>query len=155
VIPCSNTPIEGEIDVNQLKGELGYINKGAKEVGILLEPIVKRGDFARFDCGGIIGTVVGDGAKDNAAYQPENDGGYDGIISPITPVNEMTSTLTQVYTVNAKEENVPSHFEGKHIELLESYIFAPESPEEGTKWSKAGETVTNVNTTEQEAEIKA
>ena len=42
-IPCSNTTNEGEIITNELKGELGYINKGAKEVGIRLTPNAKNG----------------------------------------------------------------------------------------------------------------
>jgi hypothetical protein len=155
-IPCSNTPNVGEIQVNPLKGALGYINKSKKEVGVLLEPFVKHGEFAKFNCGGSIATVVGVGnEKEGAAYSPEKTGGYDGIISPITPVNTMTSAFTQTYTMNAKFENIPSKFEGKHIELLESYLFNPEKPEYTSMWSKAGETITNVNTPEEEVEIKA
>ncbi|MFI4971281.1 MAG: hypothetical protein ACHP7H_01265 [Hyphomicrobiales bacterium] len=157
-VPCSNSEKEGEIRVNTLKGSLGYISKGTKDVGVLLEPIVKKGAFAEFGClGGLLTTVVGVGnSKEGAAYSPETTGGFDGIISPVTPVNEMNTKLTQVYTVNANEENVPSHFEGKHNELLESYIFNAEEPSgHSTKWSKAGESITNVNTSEEAMEIKA
>jgi hypothetical protein len=154
--PCSNTEKAGEIRVNPLKGTLGYISKATKDVGVLLEPVVKKGRFATFGClEGQITTVVGVGnEKEGAAYSPEKTGGFDGIISPITPVNTMTKELTQVYTINANQENVPSKFEGKHIELLESYLYNAELPEYTTKWSKAGESVTNVNTQEGGAEVE-
>ena len=156
--PCQNTPKEGEIQVNVLKGTLGYINKATKEVGVLLEPAVKKGEFAKFDClNGGVSTIVGVGnEKEGAAYSPEKTGGYDGIISPITPINTMTKEFTQVYTVNAAFENVPSKFEGKHIELLEDYLLNNEVTA-STVWQKAGETITNVNKQEsgEEAEIKA
>ncbi len=157
--PCSNTEHEGEIHVNALKGELGYINKSSKDVGVLLEPAVKHGRFAQFGClGGQITTVVGVGNKtEGAAYSPESTGGYDGIISPITPVNTMSTEFTQVYTINENLENVPSSFEGKHIELLESFVYNAELPEYTTKWSKAGESITNVNkqSSGEAVEIKA
>ena len=156
--PCSNTPNEGEIQVNPLKGKLGYISKPAKEVGVLLEPGTKHGEFAKFSCLGIISTVVGVGnTKEGAYYLPEKTGGYDGIISPITPVNTMTSKYTQVYALNPTTyENIPSKFEGKHIELLEDYIYGQEEPERNTNmWSPAGEEITNVNTPAEEGEIKA
>ena len=155
--PCSNGPIEGEIQVNALKGELGYINKAEKKVGVLLTPATKNGEFAKFICGGILGTVVGVGnSKEGAQYEPEKTGGYDGIISPITPVNRMTSEYTQVYTVNPEtQENIPSKFEGKHIDLLEDYLYNPTEPEFSSDWSRSGEEITNVNHPEEEGEIKA
>ncbi len=159
-VPCSNTETEGEIHTNTLKGQLGYINKSVKDVGVLLEPTKKHARFAQFTCfgGGII-TAVGQGnAKEGAAYSPEKNGGYDGIISPITPVNEMSTEFTQVYTINENLENVPSHFEGKHIELLESFLAAANTEEKtSSKWSKAGETITNVNkqSSGEPVEIKA
>jgi hypothetical protein len=156
-VACSNTSIEGEILVNLLKGSLGYIEKSTKAVGVLLEPVAKNGEFAKFDCSGVVGTVVGVGNdKEGAAYSPEKTGGYDGIISPITPVDTMSSEFTQVYTVNEKFENVPSKFEGKHIDLLEDTVFNEETPEtNSSKYSPAGEEITNVNTSEEEVEIKA
>jgi hypothetical protein len=159
--PCSNSSIEGEIVVNVLKGSIGYISKSKKEVGVLLTPTTTRGEFAKFVCaGGALTTIVGEGPSKvgtvtlNCAY-PETHCGGDGIISPVTPVNTMTPTLTQVYTVNAAEENVPSHFEGKPIELLEDWVYNNGEPERRSAWSKAGEEVTNVNTGEEEVEIKA
>jgi hypothetical protein len=156
--PCSNGTSEGEILVNTLKGSLGYINKATKEVGVLLTPAVKKGEFAKFTCAGTLTTVVGVGnEKEGAAYSPETKGGNDGIISPITPVNTMSKEFTQVYTVNANKENVPSKFEGKPIELLEDYIFVNEEPQRSSLWQKAGEAITNVNhqVGEEAVEIKA
>jgi hypothetical protein len=156
-LPCQNGSEPGEIATNTLKGSLGYINKAKKEVGVLLEPATKKGAFAQFGCGGVITTVVGVGnSKEGAYYEPETTGGYDGIISPVTPVNTMTNALTQVYTVNqGVHANVPSKFEGKHIELLETYTYNTENPELTFMWSRAGEEITNVNTPEEEIEIKA
>jgi hypothetical protein len=170
--PCSNTPTEGEIMVNTLKGKLGYVSKSEHKVGLQLEPAVKHGEFARFNCAGIIETVVGVGNKKvGAEYttsgcsgiacvgttpEEEKHGGYDGIIGEITPVNQMTTHFTQVFSVNAAtDQNEPSSFEGKHIELLEDYAYLPEQPEHATDWSAAGEEVTNENTAEEAGEIKA
>jgi hypothetical protein len=158
--PCSNTSTEGEIAVNVLKGSIGYISKSKREVGVLLTPTTTKGEFAKFTCLGTITTIVGEGPSKvgtvtlKCAY-PETHCGGDGIISPVTPVNTMTPTLTQVYTVNAAEENIPSKFEGKPIELLEDNAYNNSEPEYQTAWSKAGEEVTNVNTSEEEVEIKA
>jgi hypothetical protein len=165
--PCSNSTVEGEIDVNILKGQLGFINKkvSPREVGLMLNPTKAKGEFAKFTCLGTISTIVGEGPEKikNLAgeevkmgcFYPESHCGGDGIISPITPVNQMTTTTTQVYTVNEKEENIPNKFEGKPIELLEDWAFNNEEPEFRVDWSAAGEEITNVNTTEEEGEIKA
>jgi hypothetical protein len=153
-IPCSNA-LEGEIRVNTLKGTLGYINKSKKEVGVLLQPFVKHGEFTKFNCGSSIATVVGEGNEKEGCAYPLPACGGDGIISPITPVNTMTSAFTQTYTMNEKFENIPSKLEGKRIELLESYLYNAETPEYTSMWSKAGETITNANTPEEAVEIKA
>jgi hypothetical protein len=179
----------GEIETSTLKGKLGWIDKSEKEVGVLLEPAQHHGRFTEFACGGI-GVVVGVGNKKEgteyvqgenypegcfgapSAKEPEGGcpkatpteekhGGYDGVISPITPVNQMTSEFTQVYTEEPEypHRNLPTHFEGKHIDLLEDYqTLAPSGYEEATHttgWSSAGEVITNVNTPEEEGEIKA
>ncbi len=159
-IPCSNTATEGEIAVNPLKGELGYINKAEHKVGVLLTPQKAKGDFAEFNCEGLgISLVVGVGnKKEGAWYSPESHGGYDGIISPITPVNQMGTETEQVYTVTSPEdpENIPSKFEGKHIDVLESFGYNNEDPESASlMWGPAGEEITNVNTAAEEREIKA
>jgi hypothetical protein len=157
-VPCSNTPAEGEIAVNPLKGKLGYIHKATKEVGIQLEPATKKGAFATFSCNlgeTPLTTVVGVGNEKEGCAYPLPACGGDTIISPVTPINTMGTKLTQVYTVNEKFENVPNKFEGKPLDVLESYIFNATEPQRTTKWSKAGESITNVNTSESEQEIKA
>ncbi len=157
-IPCKNFGgTEEEVTTNTLKGSLGYISKPAKEVGLLLEPAVKKGTFAEFECGEIFAIIVGVGnKKEGAAYEPESHGGYDGVISPVTPVNVQTSEYEQVYTHNfATQENIPSKFEGKHIELLENYTYAVEEPTDSTMWSKSAEEITNISEPTEPGEIKA
>jgi hypothetical protein len=158
-IPCSNAGVE-QINVNTLKGKLGYINKAKKEVGIDLNPKVAKGEFARFDCSGLTAVVVGADPKlkgESAPVYPPNGGG-DGIISPIAPVNTMTTKYTQTYTTTALDENIPNKFEGTApLQVLEAYGYAPENPGNSQLWGKAGEVITNVNTLEpagEEGEIK-
>jgi hypothetical protein len=177
VVPCENVGPE-EVKTNELKGKLGYLNKAAKEAGVLLEPAKKHGTFAEFTCPGLeVGEVVGGGnIKEGAAHttsgctqecptatpEEEKFGGYDGVISPITPVNVMTSTFTQEYKVVGSgsnetcPENVPNKFQGKHIDLLENYPYAVSSgPKESGMWGCSGEEITNVNTPSEPGEIKA
>ena len=68
----------------------------------------------------------------------------------------MSSTFTQVYTVNYEHhpENEPNKFEGKNLSALEDHIGSAEFPDTGTMWSPAGEEITNVNTPTEEGEIK-
>jgi hypothetical protein len=174
---------EGEIETSTLKGKLGWINKAAKEVGVVLEPSVKHAAFAEFECGEAefgLKLVVGAGNKKvgaeyvqgekypegcygiectGATPSEEKHGGYDQIISPITPVNTMTSAFTQVFTEEAEYpfKNIPSHFENKHLSALEDTIIIEEIGAEGeaSEWSAAGQVITNVNTPEEEGEIKA
>jgi hypothetical protein len=157
-IPCSNARVE-EINTHVLKGKLGYINKAKHEVGIDLNPKVAKGEFARFDCSGDVAVVVGVDPKltgESAPVYPPNGGG-DGIISPIEPVNTMTTKYTQTYTTTALDENIPNKFEGKPLQVLEAYGYSPENPVNSQLWSKAGEVITNVNTLQpagEEGEIK-
>ncbi len=177
LFPCHSAgAAEGEVKVNLLKGKLGWLNKGAKEVGVLLEPAHKKGTFAEFSClEGTFEIAVGVGNdKEGAAYtasgclpgacgattpEEEKHGGYDGIVSPITPVNAMTSTYEQVYKVNKVGENIPGKLEGKHIDDLESWLGGIEEGSEehfaSLDWMRAGEELTNVNTPEEAGEIKA
>jgi hypothetical protein len=178
--PCnSEGRAEGEIATSTLKGKLGYIKKSAKEVGLDLEPAKSHGTFAAFSCvGGILKIKVGvgnskEGAENvkgtlfptgcygvcpGATPEEEKSGGYDDIISPITPVNMMTLKYTQVYTEESgyPYRNLPTHLEGKHLSVLEDLISA-KTPELSfaSDWSAAGEVLTNVNTSEEEGEIKA
>lgn len=161
-IPCNSPALaSGEIKTNELKGELGYINAKTTpvQVGVLLTPTKKNGAFTQLECPALaLALVVGVGnSKEGANYEPESKGGWDGIISPITPVNTMSSTFEQVYTVNpVTHENEPSSFEGKHIDLLEDYFHFPlTKPERTQSWSAAGEEVTTVNTPAEAGEIKA
>jgi hypothetical protein len=167
---------EGEVPTNELKGKLGWINKANKEVGVLLEPAAKHGLFADFECGGILGNEVGVGNKKEGTFYvqgekypegcygecpgatpaEEKHGGYDGIISPITPVNQNTSEYTQVYTEESEFpfRNIPMNFEKKHIDVLENGFVAISNGRKDA-WASAGEVITNVNVTEEEGEIKA
>jgi hypothetical protein len=163
-LPCaSEGAAEGEIETKPLVGELGYINKANHEVGVRLTPAAKHGRFAKFVCGGkggfneILVEVGAGNSKEGAAYLPENKGGNDAIISPITPVDTMTSEFTQVYTVNntSTTENLPSHFENKPNSLLETYDEQiAGGAHESSMWSPAAEEITNVNTPEVPGEIK-
>jgi hypothetical protein len=155
--PCTSAgAAEGEVQTSVLKGELGYIGKAAHEVGLKLEPATKHGLFAEFVCSGIETGVGVGSAKEGSFYLPENKGGNDQIISPITPVNQMSSTFTQVYTVDYTKhpENVPNKFEGKNLSALEDHIGSAEFPDTGSMWSPAGEEITNVNTPAEAGEIK-
>lgn len=70
----------------------------------------------------------------------------------------MTAHITQTYTTNSEDENIPNKFEGKALDVLESYAFSGENPVNSQLWSKAGEIITNVNTSTvagEEGEIKA
>ena len=169
----------GEIQVNPLKGHIGYINKLTHQVGVLLEPATAQGRFAQFEVLGGAGlTNVGEGnATEGSFYEeagtPGSPTGNDGILSPITPVDQMTHTFTQQFRVEETEVpclcggrskdgeklrayvNIPSHFEGGPLERLESQLTVnePETNETGL-WSSAGQEITNVNVVEGEAEIK-
>ena len=89
--PCSNGPAEGEIQVNPLKGKLGYINKTEKKVG-LLEPRAKKRRGSQNSTAPLpLRRWLASELQGRRDHKPESHGGYDGIISPITPVNTMTS----------------------------------------------------------------
>ncbi len=91
----------GEIEVNPLKGRLGYINKSKHEVGVVLEPATAGGLFVEFEMEeGELIQHVGEGNATEGAFYEEANGapnGGDGIISPIEPVNQMTQKFTQNY----------------------------------------------------------
>ena len=144
-----------------LKGQLGYVKKGApKEVGIDVKPQSGK-EFAKFSCAGVLQIVVGEAkSKEGPAYPPK--GGGDGVIGLVTPVNEMTTSFAQAFTANEEtSENVPSKFEGKPLQVLEDYFNNLTEPGHGSKWSPAGQTITVHNSckgctgSEGEGEIKA
>lgn len=156
--PCSNTVNEGEIHVSTLKGKIGFANKASEEVGLQLEPAKAHGDFASFTClNGAIETVVGVGSKsEGCAYKETSKCGGDAVIGVQSPVNEMTSHYTQKFAINEEtQENVPNKLEKKPRASLESYVFNAEEPQFTSQWSKAGETITNITTSEEEGEVKA
>jgi hypothetical protein len=157
VIPCQSGAVEGEVQTHPLKGALGYISKAKKEVGVSLTPAKAKGHFADFECGKLLlnGVGVGNIKTEGCAYHETTKCGGDGIISPITPVNEMTSQFTQVYTTNEGDENLPTKFEGKPRESLEAFLAILKEQKNSTLWSKGGEVITNVNTAAEPGEIKA
>ncbi len=76
--------------------------------------------FAQFEVQDInFHIIVGVGNSQEGSWYPTT--GNDGIISPITPVNAMTESFTQQYTVNSAEESEsqPTHLEGGPLEELE------------------------------------
>ena len=180
-VTCQNTQaVEGEIKVNPLAGELGYLSKANKEVGVVLHPIAADGVFAEFECGhGFLYFQVGGSPSKwtnrfgTTTLEPFWSGSGHGVISPVTPVDKMSSTFTQAYKVVEPEEaspepgssntipqNVPSRFEGGPVEQLETLVGSAETSflvpeEEISAYSPSGEEVTNVNTGLGEIEIKA
>ena len=165
-IPATSAGLNaGEIQVNPLKGRLGYINKSTHEVGVLLEPVAAHGYFATFQLfNGNVELTVGEGnATEGSFYEESGPGvptGNDGIISPITPVDTMTHTFTQNYRLTEPREDVvqndPSHFEGEPNRVLEDTAESIGEFLHGSQeaWSPAGEELTNTNTVEGEAEIR-
>jgi hypothetical protein len=142
---CQNSIEAGEIKVNPLRGKLGFINKTAtpRQVGVLLEPATKGGEFAKFNCAEFLETHVGAAKETEFPFYPPKGGG-DGIISPVTPVNTMTEAFTQTYTVSEKDENIPSKFEGTQpLKVLEDWIENAREVSRRSKWSPAGEELTN------------
>ena len=132
-------------NTNPLKGELGYIKKSAKEVGVELEPAKKGGAFAEFECAGTLGTVVGVGSKKTGAEYTssgcngscpgttpteEAHGGYDGIISPITPVDQMTANTSRCTRRNPNTPTETSRATSKKStsDVLEDYIYLVSEP---------------------------
>ena len=124
-----------------LKGHLGEIKKATHEVGVALEPAAGR-LFAEFEVlEGAAFERVGQGSATEGSFYEENGetGGHDAVISPITPINQMTHTFTQNYRVEVLEHypckpascspilnendsapiNVPSNFEGGPLAALE------------------------------------
>ena len=122
-VPCSNGANEGEIQRQPAEGRAGLHQQSRKKVGVLLEPAKKHGEFAKFDCARHPrSTAVWAWAtrRKARATRLKTTAVYDGIISPITPVNTMTTQLhAGVHRQPGNDENIPSKFEGKHIELLE------------------------------------
>lgn len=83
----------GTIVTNKLAGELGYISKGAKTVGVLLK--AETGSIlAEFNCEGLEIVTTG------------------SVIGTIAPVNVFTKTETNVFAVNGEGFQAIKKFEG-------------------------------------------
>lgn len=83
----------GTIKTNALAGELGYISKGAKTVGVLLK--AETGSvLAEFNCEGLEIVTTG------------------SVIGTIAPVNTFTKTETNVFQVNGEGFQQIKNFEG-------------------------------------------
>ena len=93
----------GEIVTTMLKGPVHRINALAKEVGLLLRPEVLTGPFAEFECGPVGKVKIGKGPR----------GGNNGVIAPITPVDEMqpSEVLTYSYESTPTVAQKPQKFE--------------------------------------------
>jgi hypothetical protein len=176
---CTSTgAAEGEIKTSELKGKLAWISKSPKVVGVVLEPAGKKHpSFAHFVCGGVVEFTVGVGNKNEGTWYvngenypagcggecpgatpiEEKHGGYDQVISPITPINKMTEEFTQVYAGagEAPFGNLPHELYKKHISALEDHTGYVANPGYEFDWAAASEEITNVNTPEEAGEIKA
>ncbi|HEX4483248.1 MAG TPA: hypothetical protein VH081_05630 [Solirubrobacteraceae bacterium] len=93
----------GTIKTNSLKGVLGYINKGAKTVGVALSP--ESGSvLAEFNCEGL--EIVTSGS----------------VIGTIAPVNVFTKAEFNVFAVNGEGFQSIKKFEGGSNQELVSSI---------------------------------
>jgi hypothetical protein len=161
--------IEGEIETHYLKGKLGYISgKGTANpvVGLELEPEEKHGLFAAFGCGSKAPHVT-PVIFSNVGENPFGGKGDDAIISPISPVNQMGKETTQVYSMKKVEnpetkalENVPgiqepTSFENGKPAFLENINYKLNSEGEWAQSAQEETTVTKLNDSEEEIEIKA
>jgi hypothetical protein len=93
---CQTGATEGEIITLQVLGLLGYINKAAKEVGVLFEPD-NAPDFTTFKCKTILGeeTLLIKGT----------------IVCPLSPVNTETESYKLICS-QTKGVQKPLGFEG-------------------------------------------
>jgi hypothetical protein len=117
----------GTIKTMALKGELGYINKANKEVGVDLT--AEGADLADFECEGITVKVNG------------------SVIGHYTPVNSFSKTSVNTFVVNGEGFQDVKNLEGGPTDVLESTINGSGPFESG---QQAG--ATNVG---EELELKA
>jgi hypothetical protein len=99
----------------ELRGVLGYISGGGSpdpSVGLMYEA-PGSSVFAEFPCpaAGRPSAVIG--RKPHAKHR-------DGVISRITPIDEMTTTFSETFSESAPGIQDPTHFEGGRLELLEA-----------------------------------
>jgi hypothetical protein len=85
---------KGEIKTNNLKGVLGYINKGSKKVGVALS--AESGSIlAEFNCEGLEIVTTG------------------SVIGEVTPVNSFSKSQTDTFSVNGEGLQSVTAFEGE------------------------------------------
>lgn len=134
----------GVIKTNELKGELGYIKKSTKEVGLSLTPAVAGGAFAEFVCfeGEIAPlTIV---VKEGTA---KGQKGGNSVIGRIGTVNTMASTFSLSFKQSAGVQEI-TEFEGGKLDVLESSV-------NGETPKRAGEETEDTITNEEAIEIFA
>jgi len=95
----------GSIETKELQGDLGYLNKAAKEAGVLITP-VGGGNLAEFNCEGLEISTKG------------------GVIGQATPVNEFTKLgeLTFKKSGSAKQEFTKFEGEAGSHELETTFV---------------------------------
>jgi hypothetical protein len=102
----------GEVEFNQMKGHLGYINKAKHEVGVVLEPATAGGLFAELEWQrkegerSFVRVGAGDSATGSFFEEPATPGfpnGDDAVVSAISPVGEASSTFIQNYLAEERE----------------------------------------------------
>jgi hypothetical protein len=106
---CQNSgSLNGEIQANQLVGELGFIkktkNKKKTKVGVDLKP-ASGSSLASFECGGA-NEISGKGTGTGTARVLEGS-----VIGQIATINTMTSTNTVTYAASGGTQ-APEFFEG-------------------------------------------
>ena len=131
---CSTTgAAAGEIVTKSLSGELGYINKAAKTVGVDLAP-TGGGEFVEFNCAGGIVKVKVKGS----------------VIGQITPVNKKVLTtehFTLTFTQTSGKQAIEK-FEGGLKDTLET-------SKNGNPFEGSAEAATAEVTGEETIEISA
>jgi hypothetical protein len=118
----------GEIKTNELSGELGYLEKATKKVGIVLKPVGTS--FAEFECSSLVKVKV-----------------TGAVVGEITPINTMTKTFT-LKLEQSKGIQKWTKLEGGVESVLKTSI-------NGGTAEQSGDESTDTITTEEEAEIKA
>jgi hypothetical protein len=116
-------------------GILGYIaGKGTAtpSVGLSIQPknAAKRGRLSEFTCGFTTTYVVGEAPATKAVNEK---GGGDSVIVSIAPVDEMSAMFTNRAS-QTETANIPSHFEGKRLDVLEA---EPKNALEDLPWASA------------------
>ncbi len=173
---------EGELQFAMLKGRLGYTNRATHEVGLLLEPATAGALITEFQTTGYyepllqfgVGNAT-EGSFYEAAGTPGEPTGHNGFIATVSPVNVMTSTLSQNNVL--KEEvldcteaycnepprtypdyvTLPARFEGGPLEEMETLEepYGRLALGKKTEWDSGGMGLEGVDSMEGAIEIKA